>query len=79
MNFTYWAPLAGVVALIFALFLVKRIDKVEPGNAKMQDIANAIREGAMAFLKREYKALVVFVLIVAVIIAILGLVTSGES
>lgn len=79
MNFTVWAPLAGVAALLFAFYLTARILRVEPGTQTMQEIAAAIHEGAMAFLKREYKALVVFVLAVAMVIFVTGYFKGGES
>jgi len=73
------AGLAGVLALIFAAVLVKRINGVEPGNDKMKEIAAAINEGAMAFLGRQYKVLIVFVIVLAAIIAVVGAVTSGDA
>ncbi|MGI6605512.1 MAG: sodium-translocating pyrophosphatase [Peptococcia bacterium] len=79
MNFTVWAPLAGVAALLFAFYLTARILRVEPGNQTMQEIAGAIQEGAMAFLKREYKALFVFVLAVATVIFLTGYFTEGAD
>jgi len=79
MNFTIWAPLAGAAALLFAFYLTARINKVSPGNATMQEIAKAIHEGAMAFLFREYKTLVVFVVAVAAIIFVTGMVTPGAD
>lgn len=79
MNFTFWAPLAGVIALIFAFYLSKRIDKVSPGNKTMQEIAAYIHEGAMAFLVREYKILVWFVLVLAVVLFGAGMLTHGTD
>ncbi|MCR6545156.1 sodium-translocating pyrophosphatase [Dehalobacterium formicoaceticum] len=73
------APIAGIIALLFAYYLAAKINKMEPGNARMQEIANAIHEGAMAFLNREYRVLVVFVIALAAIIAIVGFVTSGPK
>ncbi len=70
-SFIYLAPVAGVLALIFAYFLVvTKINTVSPGTDRMKEIANYISEGAMAFLRREYKTLVVFVLVLGTIIAI---------
>lgn len=60
----------GVVALLFAFFLSSGISKENPGNAMMQEIAGHIHEGAMAFLYREYRYLVVFVLIVSSVLTI---------
>ena len=59
----------GIIALAVALLLSSAIGKAPAGTARMQEIAGYIHEGAMAFLYREYKALSVFVLVVAVIIA----------
>lgn len=79
MSFTYWAPLAGVAALLFAFYLANRVNSVSPGNEKMREIAGAIHEGAMAFLSRQYKTLSIFVIAVAVFIVIAGLLTPGED
>ena len=59
----------GIIALAVALMLSNAIGKAPAGTARMQEIAGYIHEGAMAFLYREYKALSVFVIIVAIIIA----------
>ena len=55
------APLTGVVALLFALYKASYINKVSPGNDRMQEIARYIQEGSMAFLSRQYKSLAVFI------------------
>ena len=62
--------LVGVLALLFAFFLSSGIKKKSDGNKKMKEIAGHISDGAMAFLKREYKYLAIFVLIVAALIVI---------
>lgn len=70
-SFIYLAPVAGVLALIFAYFLVvTRINTVAPGTDRMIEISTYIAEGAMAFLRREYKTLVVFVLVLGTVIAV---------
>ena len=59
----------GVLALIFALYLVlSKINTVDVGTARMKEISTYIQKGAMAFLTREYKALLVFVIILSVVI-----------
>ena len=58
-------PIGGIVALLVAAFLYMSIKKQSPGNKKMQELSDAIREGAMAFLNSEYKVLIGFVVIVA--------------
>lgn len=61
-NMVFWAPLTGVVALVFGFALAGKVSKSPKGTAKMVEIASAIHEGAMAFIKREYKILVFFVI-----------------
>ncbi|MFP4680764.1 MAG: sodium-translocating pyrophosphatase [Chitinispirillaceae bacterium] len=61
---------AGVVALLFALWKASWINKQEAGTDKMKEIGAAIREGAMAFLSREYRVLAIFVVAVAILLAI---------
>ncbi|MEG1537946.1 MAG: sodium/proton-translocating pyrophosphatase, partial [Clostridiales bacterium] len=77
--FMYLAPIAGILALIFAVYLTKRVTKMDPGNDKMKEIAEAIHSGAMAFLKRQYRTLIIFILIIIVIISVIGLMTTGEG
>ncbi|MEA2063041.1 MAG: sodium-translocating pyrophosphatase [Gemmatimonadota bacterium] len=65
----YLIPATGVLALLFAWVKAMGVNKLDPGNEQMQAISQAIREGAMAFLAREYRVLSVFVLLVAVLLA----------
>ena len=67
----------GIIALAVAFMLSSGISNASAGNAKMQEIAGYIHEGAMAFLYREYKYLAVFVLVVAIIISIFLQVTTA--
>lgn len=60
----------GISALAFAGFKSRRIQAAHSGNEKMVEISLAIREGAMAFLKREYRLLTYFVLAVAGFLAL---------
>ncbi|QEK11862.1 sodium-translocating pyrophosphatase [Crassaminicella thermophila] len=69
MNFELLAPIMGVIALIFAYTLAAKINKVNVGTDKMKEISTYIHEGAMAFLTREYRTLVVFA---AVLFVVLG-------
>ena len=70
MNFI--TPVAGVIALLFALYMASKVKKADMGNDKMKELSRSINEGAMAFLGREYRILVFFVLIVAVIMFFTG-------
>ena len=62
---------AGVLALIFAGFLAVKVMREPQGNDDMQAIARSIQIGAMAFLRREYTYLSIFVVVVAILIAVL--------
>lgn len=66
----YFTPLVGLLALGFAAIKSNRISKADCGTPHMKEISEAIREGAMAFLKREYKLLTVFVVAVAACLAL---------
>ena len=69
MSYLMTSIVVGVAALAFALMLSGSIAKASAGNARMQEIAGYIHEGAMAFLYREYKYLAIFVAVVAGVIA----------
>lgn len=64
------APLAGILALAFALYLSRKIQKADMGNEKMQEISSYIHEGAMAFLTREYKIVAIFIVVIFIILTI---------
>ena len=64
----YVAPACALVALVFALILWFQMSKAEAGNERMQEIAAAIHEGAMAFMKREYTYLAVFVVVLTIVL-----------
>ena len=64
------APIVGIIALIFAFIKANSIDKVNPGNDRMKEIASYIEEGAMAFLQREYRALSIFVIVLFIVLTV---------
>ena len=63
-----WAPLLGVLGLVFALGIYIYIGRQSSGNAEMEELASRIHEGAMAFLRREYSVLAIFVVVVAALL-----------
>ncbi len=65
-----FALVCGAAALAFAFYKATWINKQDPGTDKMLEIGAAVREGAMAFLSREYKVLAIFVAAVAVLLVI---------
>ncbi len=66
----YVAPACALIALVFALILWFKLSKAEAGNELMREIASAIHEGAMTFMKREYTYLALFVVVLTVILAL---------
>ncbi len=71
MNFLMYAvPACALAALVFALILWFKLSKADAGNEKMKEIAAAIHEGAMAFMKREYTYLAIFVVVLTVVLAL---------
>ncbi|MEW5783801.1 MAG: sodium-translocating pyrophosphatase [Bacillota bacterium] len=68
-NYLYAVPLTALVALVFALILWTRVSRADAGTDRMKEIAGAIHEGAMAFMKREYTYLAVFVVVLTAVLA----------
>jgi K(+)-stimulated pyrophosphate-energized sodium pump len=69
MNMALIASGVGVLALLFAVYLTNaKIKPVAVGTERMKEISTYIQEGSMAFLKQEYKYLVVFALVLGVVI-----------
>ena len=60
-NLTNLAPIMGIVGLAAAAIIYASIKKLSPGNEKMQEIGDAIHDGAMVFLASEYKILAIFI------------------
>ncbi|MFA5518479.1 MAG: sodium-translocating pyrophosphatase [Spirochaetota bacterium] len=67
----YIAPLGAVIALLFAWVFYRMMMKADEGNEKMIEIAGYVREGAMAYLGRQYKVVaIVFAILVAIFAAL---------
>jgi len=67
------APVGSITALLFAAYLVFSILKKDEGNDKMKEIAQAVRIGARAYLKRQYLGVSLFFIVVFIILLILAL------
>jgi K(+)-stimulated pyrophosphate-energized sodium pump len=72
-------PLFGILALVFIFFKNTWVSKQDSGNEKMARIAKNIADGAMAFLKAEYKVLAIFVAAVAILLFFKGNSEYGEE
>ncbi|HEY9180370.1 MAG TPA: sodium-translocating pyrophosphatase [Candidatus Baltobacteraceae bacterium] len=59
---------AGIVAILYGLYLISWVMRRSAGNARMQEIAAAIQEGAMAFLKRQYTTVAVVAVVLFIVI-----------
>ncbi len=68
-SYIYLVLGAGVIAMLFSFWKTKWINKQDQGTERMEKIGAAIADGAMAFLKAEYRVLAVFVAIVAILLA----------
>nr|WP_027641413.1 sodium/proton-translocating pyrophosphatase [Enterocloster clostridioformis] len=64
----FLVPVVGLLGLLFAVILRQQVVKDDPGTDKMREIADAIAEGANAFLASEYRILVVFVAVLFFVI-----------
>src|SRR5208283_4513832 len=59
----------GVLGVIYAVMTAMWVSKQDAGSAKMQEISNAVKEGAYAFLAREYKTVAMVAVVLVIIIA----------
>jgi K(+)-stimulated pyrophosphate-energized sodium pump len=64
------APIAGIIAILTSLLLMRKIGKMDPGSQKAQEVGQAIRIGAYAFLKRQYKTISIITAVLFVLIAL---------
>jgi K(+)-stimulated pyrophosphate-energized sodium pump len=78
-DLIYAAPAAGALALLYAVWKAAWVRKQDAGDDTMQEIASRIQEGAMAFLRAEYKVLAIFVLVVAGLLAWANYGAEGRS
>lgn len=72
MKLIVFAPVGATLALLFAAYYTYTVFKIDEGTDKMKYIANSIRKGANAFLKRQYKGVSIFFVVMFVILFILS-------
>lgn len=74
MEKLFWSvPIGSIIALLYAYFLGRSVYKYDEGTEEMKKIAEAVREGAYAYLKRQYAGVSVFFGVVFVILIIIAL------
>jgi K(+)-stimulated pyrophosphate-energized sodium pump len=64
------APVSAIISILIGLYFYRYIDKQDSGTERMREISSAIREGANAFIRREYTTLAMFMAVVAVLMGI---------
>ncbi len=62
------APLTAIIALLYGAFLVKKVTSKDEGTQKMKDIAKAISDGAMAYLKRQFQVVGVVLIVLTLLL-----------
>ncbi len=71
-NLVYLIPVFGIIGLLYMAYLYTWVSRQDAGDTKMKSIANHIAEGAMAFLKAEYRVLAIFVVIAGGLLGVLS-------
>jgi len=70
MDILMIAPISGLISIIVAIYFYFYVKKQDAGTPKMKEISDAIRDGAMTYLKREYKTLAIFVVIMSIVFGV---------
>jgi len=82
LDFSHWhpmliwwvAPIGAILALIFAWVFYRQVKLAAPGDENMQAIAGYVRDGAYAYLRRQYKVVAVFFVVVSLLLCLMGLI-----
>ncbi len=70
---------ATIITILYVFYLYHKIGRIKVANKDIEDISGYIREGAMAFLKREFKVIIPFVIVVAVLLTVLGFIPIFQN
>ncbi|MEM3553924.1 MAG: sodium-translocating pyrophosphatase [Candidatus Bathyarchaeia archaeon] len=77
MEWFYITPIAGLAAVGLASYLYKYVTSQDSGTERMREIANAIKEGAKAYLRRQNMTLAIFVVVMAAVLGVLYTIRGG--
>lgn len=72
MDLMILTPIAAVIALLFVVYLAKKVLSYSTGNEHMTEISSAISKGASAYLKRQYKVVLIFFAVLFVILSVMA-------
>ena len=72
MDLVYFAAAAALIALVYVVFLIFKVQRVDPGSPKIQELVANIREGAEAFLRRQYGMVLMFLVAVFVLLLLMS-------
>jgi len=72
-NLMMIIPIFGLIGLAYMAYLAKWVKKQDAGDAKMQKLAGYIKEGALAFLKAEYRMLAIFVVVAGLLLGVVSM------
>jgi len=76
----WWiAPIGAVIALVFAVKFYREVKRADQGDPDMIEIAGHVSDGAMAYLKRQYKVVTVVFIVLAAILAFMGVVLHVQN
>jgi K(+)-stimulated pyrophosphate-energized sodium pump len=78
-KFVILIPIVAILSLFYAYLRAAWVKRQDAGNERMQLIGKWIAEGAMAFLKREYRFLVIFVIVVAILLGVSNYFVSEDT
>lgn len=78
-SITYLVPALGILGLLVMFFKRGWVTRQDAGSPDMQEIANAIADGALAFLRAEWRVLIVFGLVVSVLLGFSGTLVENSS
>jgi K(+)-stimulated pyrophosphate-energized sodium pump len=76
---TWFVPIAGLIGVGFAIYMMRDVLGRDTGTPEMQQIASTIVEGAMAFLRRQYTTIAVLAIVTAVLVGVLLAVLPGST